>query len=611
MSGVIQVSRLTKKEAADLANQEKATLSLLFNEAIRQHDLYFVDKKREGRRLTDQELSAYPVRKAKIGWRTTLKVDGTDYPLDVMVDSYFPFSPPRIALVDRSKFLVWPHVEHDGCLCLLDSHTQTIISPEPVLVEHLLKEEITQLIRLCRTGANRNDFISEFHSYWRTKKGSLRTPVWSLMPPDQTHRTGVCWHGKNFILAGKNKEQLQRWLSNYYSVTDGFDEGFSDVIYLWLASPLFPDQYPQSNADFARLIKREGEETYEFLLKSFPTTKSNCLVLFGFDSGDGNTTAGVWLRKPSGKMHNGFRPKHIPKSAMLLRYMDNYHSLKTVNVKRVDHEWIHSRGGNLDLNPLRDKAVAIVGCGSVGSFVAQILTKAGVGRFLFIDADMLSWDNVARHALGGKFVNKYKSEGMLKYFSENYPHLEFQAKKACWEDCFSNDPELFAGYDVIVSTIGDWQPEALLNYTQRTTPSFPTVVYGWTEAFACAGHALVVKELGGCLACGMNTLGGFQNAATSWPHGPTMKKIPACGGFYQPYGITDLMPIVSMVSGLVIKEMLGEIDRSKHSLWIGPLEHLKNYGGSLTTLWAEAYEDGIAKNISENWPINSGCSLCK
>jgi tRNA A37 threonylcarbamoyladenosine dehydratase len=55
-----------------------------------------------------------------------------------------------------------------------------------------------------------------------------------------------------------------------------------------------------------------------------------------------------------------------------------------------------------------------MGTGSLGSAVPRKLVKAGVGGFLIIDPDALSWDNIARHELGAKSVGKPKAEAIVE-----------------------------------------------------------------------------------------------------------------------------------------------------------------------------------------------------
>src|SRR4051812_28938504 len=73
----------------------------------------------DARTLGPEDLRAYPSRDATAGWR--LEVNFPDRPrhLDLLVVPGFPRRAPKVAIVDRPKFLTWPHVEEDGVLCLL------------------------------------------------------------------------------------------------------------------------------------------------------------------------------------------------------------------------------------------------------------------------------------------------------------------------------------------------------------------------------------------------------------------------------------------------------------------------------------------------------------
>ncbi|MCK6512963.1 ThiF family adenylyltransferase [Myxococcota bacterium] len=55
--------------------------------------------------------------------------------------------------------------------------------------------------------------------------------------------------------------------------------------------------------------------------------------------------------------------------------------------------------GTLGQSALQQATVAIIGCGALGSHQAETLARAGVGRLLLIDRDILTWSNLQRQAL--------------------------------------------------------------------------------------------------------------------------------------------------------------------------------------------------------------------
>lgn len=68
--------------------------------------------------------------------------------------------------------------------------------------------------------------------------------------------------------------------------------------------------------------------------------------------------------------------------------------------------------GILESDMMLKTGAMFIGCGSVGSLAALELAKAGVGRFLLIDNDILGYHNLCRHQCGVKDVGKYKTQAL-------------------------------------------------------------------------------------------------------------------------------------------------------------------------------------------------------
>jgi integrative and conjugative element protein (TIGR02256 family) len=63
---------------------------------------------------------------------------------------------------------------------------------------------------------------------------------------------------------------------------------------------------------------------------------------------------------------------------------------------------------------LKDRKVAVVGCGSLGGKVAVMLARAGVGHFLLVDDDIMLPDNVVRHELDWREMGRHKVDGVAR-----------------------------------------------------------------------------------------------------------------------------------------------------------------------------------------------------
>jgi hypothetical protein len=63
---------------------------------------------------------------------------------------------------------------------------------------------------------------------------------------------------------------------------------------------------------------------------------------------------------------------------------------------------------------LRNRKVSIIGCGSLGSKVAVMMARSGVGRFLLVDDDLLLPDNFVRHDLDWRDVGTHKADSVAR-----------------------------------------------------------------------------------------------------------------------------------------------------------------------------------------------------
>lgn len=68
--------------------------------------------------------------------------------------------------------------------------------------------------------------------------------------------------------------------------------------------------------------------------------------------------------------------------------------------------------GLLESSVMNAKTALIIGCGSVGSFIALELARAGVGCFILADSDTLEIHNICRHQLGFRDLGRYKVDAV-------------------------------------------------------------------------------------------------------------------------------------------------------------------------------------------------------
>jgi molybdopterin-synthase adenylyltransferase len=73
--------------------------------------------------------------------------------------------------------------------------------------------------------------------------------------------------------------------------------------------------------------------------------------------------------------------------------------------------------------------ISIVGCGSFGSALADMLVRAGLGKLTLIDPEPLCIENIGRHILTSRDLGKAKVHALAERLREINPELEVEAHR--------------------------------------------------------------------------------------------------------------------------------------------------------------------------------------
>ena len=558
-------------------------------------------------RWLDANLGATALRRRDVprgytdGWRFGLDVRGGRFDLLYLVDARRRTLDPHVALAQPPTFPSFPHVETDGRVCVLNPMDE--IDPDrPVEVARHLIDSARDVLGKGMAGENADDFRTEFLSYWNPLATGL--PVVSLLDPSGPSRWVAARRDRGRMVVGENGAELRRWLAalGRPSVSNGRLER---ALLVWLPRPMLPAEYPATLDDLSAMVGMGEPPAAALLNELLRDDRRSPTVVLGACAGNGACFAAVTVGR-TGRRPPAPRPIGEPRLARPAASAGRDRSLVRSAVERADPFWVHGRDGNVDLPDLRMATVGIVGCGSLGSPVARLLALAGVGALVLVDPQTMTWGNVGRHLLGGEAVGIAKAQGMKLRLGREFPHDRFDGLVGGWEQ---HRAEL-ARCDLIVSTIGGWSDEAELD-RWRLEAGGPPVVYGWSEPRACAGHAVLV-EGGGCLACGFDPTGLAWASVTAWS-GDQLRREPACGAFFQPYGAVEITAIAGLVAGLALDRLLGRARPGAHRLLSAPETVLAAAGGGWSAEWIKACGDGPrgGVTIERGWTRSLGCPVCR
>ena len=567
-----------------------------------------------GRQLTPTEIAHYRKHSFIAGLEFCVQFSDQARRLRLLVPRDAPWACSRVALVDQ-QFMKWPHVERDGVLCLRrNTWALNPTRPGEAALEELAAAVV--LIERQLADSGEADFRDEFRSYWDLTCNDGLNPIYSILQAKPPSRPVLIWHGRTFSIVGDSEESIRHWLRSRFPGILDRELVMKRGGFIWLQSPPIPAEFPSSVRRLREIAGRNGANLNTVLERIQPEEGADVQVILGAKAVTGTGLIGVSISRQDSKyfrrpVYKGFRSGKMPQAIQTARALDGRVTPRTV--ERADAQWIHGRDQDQRIATLQKARVAVLGCGSVGGHVAGLLAAAGVGQFLLIDPEVLTWANTGRHILGAEFVGKGKAASLAESIRKRLPHLKSVAvEPTSWQQVMQTSGHLLSDCELIISTIGDWSSECQLNAWHMEKETAVPILYGWTEAYGCGGHAVLVSPRSSCLQCGFSNDGIPSLQVGHWPNGSTIRQEPACGADFQPYGPVELMHVCAMIAELAIESLLETQTRSVHRIWAGSQELLESTGGQWTQAWRDLAQNDNPerRQLKRDWRRSTTCVTC-
>ncbi|MEO1020811.1 MAG: ThiF family adenylyltransferase, partial [Pseudomonadota bacterium] len=455
----------------------------------------YLTKTYGAKRLEGSALKRFRKRAVTIGWALT---SPNKNELLLLAGPGFPYELPKVAWPDTSKVLVWPHIENDGVICAVPT-TTTVDSAQPAKVVDELLIDSDRIISEGMAGTNLDDFKTEFLAYWGIAAddelvvstcdavGNCRElPVWK-------RRRG----SKSLWIIGETEHQLKTWLQRTCRVKRGDTVNLQSGLLLPLLEPLLPSEYPKNTAQLRDIAHSSGHGVaFDDVLKR--SGKNPTPIIIATPSASGLVLAAVVVSKLAKKeVARAFNKKGATTQQKESVLFSEERGVTLHTVKRRDAVWVHGRGLVPAVVKRQTQKVSIIGCGSLGSSVAQHLADAGVGSFVFVDGDNLSAENTSRHVLGGQFLGANKAHALALHIQARHPHVRDvsyvkQMVKASNEKLLRR---IFSA-DLVINCSGEWPVMSLLDDIHATGTYSTALQTAWFEPHAIASVSLVSRRGG-------------------------------------------------------------------------------------------------------------------
>lgn len=368
------------------------------------------------------------------GWKTVYPIAPNKCFLEVYLPKFFPDCIPDIFVSGEigNFYLKTPHIEKSGRICTI-SNSAAIDSERPTDVVAECLQRALEII----SNPNEDDFRDEALSYWVAsgKKHTYVAYACDTIRPS----TDLCVIGikKKTLVVASTEDSAKSWFNKWKGPNATF-ETVAPCIVVHLPTPLVPSEYPSNLSEVRCLLRTHGKGMLELFDEHIAKSKSLIGIVLSQKSPEGEALMGVVTFGQSldrnTKLIHGFRPGVAPASLVIGRSGKKLSNtlVSNLHIIRTDAEWIHSRGG-IGTN-MSGKKVTLIGCGSLGGYVAHLLARAGIGSICLLDNDRLSWENVGRHLLGASDVGHSKSESIGRRLSNELPHIKVSHFDGDWRD---------------------------------------------------------------------------------------------------------------------------------------------------------------------------------
>ncbi|MDX0518898.1 ThiF family adenylyltransferase [Sinorhizobium medicae] len=230
-------------------------------------------------------------------------------------------------------------------------------------------------------------------------------------------------------------------------------------------------------------------------------------------------------------------------------------SVERINSAPADSDYVFGRNLHGSSN-LTDKRILLIGCGTIGGFLAQQLAQCGAGsgkgELTLVDPDLLYPANLGRHLLGAPHLYENKASACAEFISLQLPPLNIRPVPD-----YAESVEIGPGrYDLVIDATGEEALSIALNHRAvRGRPASPPILFVWLEGNgAVAKSVLTGNPNHACLKC-------LKPRLAQAPHHRTLKseekvvveRNAACGdGAYIPFPVSRSVGAAAMACDHVV-----------------------------------------------------------
>lgn len=245
--------------------------------------------------------------------------------------------------------------------------------------------------------------------------------------------------------------------------------------------------------------------------------------------------------------------------------IESYNLVYAIQSEKFTDESFHQRNsGRANRSQLKDSVLNIVGVGALGSEIADILGKAGIGALLLFDNQEMKGPNPIRHLAGLDYLGIAKVIAVTDSIRNHNPFINVEMYP--WNINSIDLNNFFHDGSVAVSSIADDNTEGFLN--ERAVIGDKVVFY--VRALRGGKAARIFRVIPGKDAC-FNCLDLYRRDKKEFFDIPEDKNLPTlkneCNNPVRPASAADLKLISALFSRILLDELQNGFGKHNHWVW--------------------------------------------
>lgn len=458
-----------------------------------------------------------------------LVIGDTLFPLTIGIPEDWDQNLFDFYISDGFQFPFLPHVEtnNKNKLCLFDLEGTLIVQDFFGLLDQCVQQAI-KLLSDGLNGKNRIDLIHEFSSYW----DALPNILYSRCVAQFSSDVGPLRYVLKTVQQPRPKKPSYTFFisEDCSSFSDWGINGTQKIGGFICLSPkeyLYPpDPRNQLSLSFINDLLRQVPS--QKIRTSF--RKIGCDKLFVFlihQPDETETLLGVFAPKSEFTEVDGYYQLRL----------ENGSTLYPLRIQRVDSKYLLQRTAHSQ--DLVHRCL-IIGCGSIGGYLASQLAQSGIRDLTLIDPDIITPENIYRHYLGRAYIGQYKAEALSNRLQTDIPNLKIKPISQTIQYALENCDINFSQFSIIVSATGNHNVNRWINRQLISAHIQVPTFYVWNEPLDLGCHVAIINNDGTASYENLfyydSTSGDFYDlTAYCAPGQKITRQVSGCSNSFVPY----------------------------------------------------------------------------